>query len=94
MYGINRACHTTVPPKILRGLPDRSFCEGDKVQNSPAAEFPNVNGLKNKSAISIIQDRGAVFQHDVTGILGVDLRKEKVGVPDLRIFRLFLHLRC
>ncbi len=33
--------------------------------------------------MSIIQDRGVVIQHAVTGILGVDLRKEKVGVPDL-----------
>ena len=51
---INRACHTAVPPKISRGLPDLSFCVGGRVQNSPAAGFP------------IIVNE--IFQHVVTGI--------------------------
>ncbi len=47
LLGINRACHSVVPPKISRGLPDLSLCVGGKVQTSPAAEFPIiVNGKK------------------------------------------------
>ncbi len=37
---IKRACHTAVPPKISRGLPDLSFFVGGKVQTSSAAGFP------------------------------------------------------
>ncbi len=44
---INTACHTAVPPKISRGLPDLTFCVGGKVQTSPAAGFPiKTNGKK------------------------------------------------
>ncbi len=44
---------------------------------------------KNKSSISIakIQDREEIFQHVFTGISYVDLRKEKVRVPDHLFFR-------
>ena len=46
---INRACHTAVPPKISRGLPDLSFYVGGKVQTSPAVGFPIIaNGKKIK----------------------------------------------
>ncbi len=69
---INTACHTDVQP-------NHSFWVGGKVRTSPAAGIPIiVNGKKNKSSITIakIQDREIIFQLVVTGIIGVDLRKE------------------